>query len=175
MRYLSRIGSVLRARHMTVGELQRRLEARQVRVSHGALHRIVSDRPIETVSLPVVLPVLEELDLPFEDAFEPISEADAAERARARQRAKEILAGLPRRNRGDGQAGSPEVEAERDEMITRGQELLREKHPELFDERGRLRRREAAREIARRLRGQRYASEADYIALTAGPDNHVSC
>jgi hypothetical protein len=86
VRYLSRIGAVLRNRHLSMGELQRRLAARQVRVSRGALYRIVSDDPIETVSLPVVFPFLEELDLPFEDAFEPISDVDVAERTRARQR-----------------------------------------------------------------------------------------
>jgi hypothetical protein len=152
---------------MSVGELQRRLAAQGVRISRGALYRIVSDQPIESVSLPVIMPVLEQLGLTFEDAFRPTREGEIVEQEQVRKRAREILASLPKANRADG--FSPEVERELREVIERTGEELRARKPELFDSRGRLRRRAAAREIAQRLHGRTLATEEIYAGLTSPP------
>src|ERR1700736_2892854 len=60
--YVSRLGWVLRDRKLPVSELRRRLGQRGHTVSRGALDRLMSERPLRTVDLDVLMPGLEELD-----------------------------------------------------------------------------------------------------------------
>ena len=59
--YISRIGAELKAKNLSISELRRRLAQREVPVSRGALDRLSSGRPIESISLSVVVPILQEL------------------------------------------------------------------------------------------------------------------
>ena len=82
--YVSRLGGVLRDRKLPVSELRRRLGQRGHTVSRGALDRLMSERPLRTVDLDVLMPVLEELDVEFRAAFEHVPAA-AVEAQLARQ------------------------------------------------------------------------------------------
>lgn len=163
--YVSTLGEELRRRGITIADLQRRLAARGLRVSRRAIDRIVSDRPIAMVSLSTVLPILDELRMPFEDAFRSLSTDDEDSKRRARARAARLLAGSPARA-----AFSPEVEAELDDAIARSAAILRTQRPDLFDARGRPRRRALMRALEEQLGSRRYATEAEYAALTSPPE-----
>src|SRR5262249_14730372 len=79
--YVSRIGRRLRERGSRPRDLRRRLAERGIAVSRSALDRLVSERPLDDVRLGVVLPILEEVDLDFRDAFERISAQEAEQRS----------------------------------------------------------------------------------------------
>src|SRR6266849_3901725 len=74
--YVSRLGWVLRDRNLPVSELRRRLGQRGHTVSRGALDRLMSERPLRTVDLDVLMPILEELDVEFRAAFEHLPAAE---------------------------------------------------------------------------------------------------
>ena len=89
--YVSRLGGVLRTRGLSVSELHRRLAAGGTRVSRTALDRVVSDRPVTAAYLPVLLPVLELLQVSVQDAFEAVNAPRAEERRRVRATATRLL------------------------------------------------------------------------------------
>lgn len=89
-RYVSRLGLVLRDRHLGVSELQRRGHP----ISRGALDRLMSRRPVQSVDLDVLAPVLDELGVDFRTVFEklppPVAQAEAIARPAARKAAQRI-------------------------------------------------------------------------------------
>src|SRR5438270_697447 len=91
--YVSRIGKALEAKHLTISRLRERLAVRGYRVSRGAVTRLVSDEPIEEIRLSVVRPILEELGITFESAFDQIEPGAIDARRKARTDANR-LAGL---------------------------------------------------------------------------------
>jgi hypothetical protein len=146
--YVSRLGWVLRDRKLPVSELRRRLGRRGHAVSRGALDRLMSERPLRTVDLDVLMPVLEELNVEFRAAFEHVPiETTAAQ-----------LAGQPLARRAARQLGRRQALAAADAELggaaDRLEDELRRKHPELFDARGRLRQRALERLIMERVGGQ---------------------
>jgi hypothetical protein len=66
------------------------------------------------------------------------------------------------------QAAIDAADAELDEVIVRLEQELRERHPELFDARGRLRKKLIARKIRERTGGKRLLTGEEYIELTGG-------
>jgi hypothetical protein len=60
------------------------------------------------------------------------------------------------------------AEAELEEVTARLKRVLRQRHPELFDARGRLRRRAYARVIRERTGDRKYLSREEFIELTGG-------
>lgn len=162
--YVSRIGELLRARGLTVSELHRRLTAEGEVVSRTALDRLASDRPVADAHLAALLPVLRLLDLPIEEAFRPVDTEEAERRRRVRDAAARLL--RPRRAARDAAVGiSPEADAALDEVIARASAALRARRPDLFDRRGRPRKRAIARMLAEAVQGGRYAGEQRYASI----------
>ena len=154
--FVSRLGLVLRDRHLGVSELQRRLQRRGHPISRGALDRLMSRRPVQSVDLDVLVPVLDELGVDFRTAFEqlptPVAQAEAIARPAAREAAQRIT------RRG----ALIEADLELEQASNRLQAELRTLHPELFDRRGRLRRRMLERLLVERAEG-RTALEDDVL------------
>jgi transcriptional regulator with XRE-family HTH domain len=160
--YVSRIGELLRARGLTVSELQRRLAEDGETVSRTALDRLASDQPVADAHLAALMPVLRLLDVPVEEAFRPVNAAEADRRRRARAAAARLL----RSGRPPADAGiSPEADTALDEVIARASATLRVRRPDLFDRRGRPRKRAIARMIAEAVPGGRYAGEERYASI----------
>ena len=147
MVYRSKIAEVLRERRMGVSELRRRLLAKGAHCSRGALDHLVSDRPVKQVDLRILWPVLDELELDMRSAFAAAPDdgeaagvrRDAAQRV-ARQAATAIRTGA-----------ILEGEQEQDGIIAHLTEQVRIEHPEVFDRRGRLRKRALARLLVKEL------------------------
>jgi hypothetical protein len=110
--------------------------------------------------LPVLLPVLELLQVSVQDAFEAVDAPRAEERRRVRATATRLLR-PPRAER-----LSAKADTALDETIERARAVLRAEHPELFDRRGRPRKRAIARMIAEATQGQPYADAARYDGIT---------
>lgn len=162
--YVSRIGELLRTRGMTVAELQRRLAEQGAAVSRTAIDRLASDKPVVDAHLAALLPVLRLLDVRIEDAFRPVDAAEAERRRGVRAAATRL-----KRARGsstDDAGISPEAAAALDEAIGRASTALRTRRPDLFDRRGRPRKRAIARTIAEASQGERYAGEEWYASIT---------
>jgi transcriptional regulator with XRE-family HTH domain len=161
--YVSRIGELLRARGLSVSELHRRLTAEGEVVSRTALDRLASDRPVSDAHLAALLPVLRVLDVPIEDAFRPVDTEEAERRRRVRAATTRLL--RPKRPARDAAGVSPEAEAALDEVIVRASAALRARRPDLFDRRGRPRKRAIARMLAEATQGGRYAGEQRYASI----------
>jgi Cro/C1-type HTH DNA-binding domain len=146
--YVSRLGWVLRDRKLPVSELRRRLGQRGHTISRGALDRLMSERPLRTVDLDVLMPVLEELDVEFRAAFEHLPAA-----AVEAQLAGQPVARRAARTLGRRQALAA-ADAELRDAADRLEGELRRAHPELFDARGRLRQRALERLLLERVAGQ---------------------
>ncbi len=146
--YVSRLGWVLRDRKLPVSELRRRLGQRGHAVSRGALDRLMSERPLRTVDLDVLMPVLEELDVEFRAAFEQVPAAVAEAQLAGQPVARQVARQLGRRQALAAADAELRVAGERLEIE------LRETHPELFDARGRLRQRALERLLMERVGGQ---------------------
>lgn len=171
VQYVSRIREEMRARDVTVSDLHRRLADRGIHVSRGALDRIASDQPITEVSLLVVMPVLEEIGLRFEDAFRRVDDDERIAREEARARAARIVDHLrstgklsTREPKPGGESADTRV-PELEQAIGHARKLLRARHPELFDGRGRLRHRAFQRMLQERFADHRQAAEEEYAAL----------
>ena len=160
--FVSRLGRVLRDRQLKVGDLHRRLHARGHAISRGAIDRLVSDRPVHKVELEVLVPVLEELDVSFQDAFARVPSETVVEREAARPAAVETARRLAADSR---RARLAEADAELDEVASRLERDLRTTHPELFDRRGRLRQRALSRLLLERSGGKRVMSGDDLLGL----------
>jgi transcriptional regulator with XRE-family HTH domain len=179
--FVSRLRDELAARGVTVAELRRRLEQRGVRVSRGALDRIVSDDPIDAVHLSSLFPILEELDLDFSSAF---AQVDAA-RAREISARRDAIAGLAdriyrdRAGNGTSSVQTREPDAALREQIQHSLAFLKEHEPALYatlvDRRGRLRRKALSRVLRERLGNQGEGTKAEFIALstTGLLDSHL--
>jgi hypothetical protein len=147
---VSRLGRALRARQLRVGDLQRRLHQRGHAVSRGALDRLMSNRPVKTVDLDILIPVLDELGVPFEAAFTRIPSDTLVEQAAARPGARETARWAARAGRSNVAAADAELAAVADRL----EENLRTSHPDLFDKRGRLRQRALERLLLERFGGK---------------------
>jgi hypothetical protein len=171
--YVSRIGRRLRERGMRPGDLRRRLAERGIAISRSALDRLVSERPLDDVRLGVVLPVLEEVDLDFRDAFEAVSPEDAEGRMRrarlVNRTADQIYLGAAGDSAADG--AEAQVEAELAGVLARARSALRERLPQVFDKRGRLRRKRLEEAISARLPGRSDLTLDDFLSLTAHPED----
>ncbi len=160
--FVSRLGRVLRERHLRVGDLQRRLHQRGHAVSRGALDRLMSERPVHTVELDVLVPVLEELEVDFAAAFARVPAEVASQQATDRPAARDAARRLARQTRRQRLA---EADAELDDVARRLKDDLRRSHPELFDGRGRLRQRALAQLLLDRFGGKRTISGDELRAL----------
>jgi hypothetical protein len=134
---VSKIGAALRRHGMRVSDLQRRLERRGVKVSRTTLDRLTaSDRPLVSVNFAVLVPVLEELNLTLGDSLAVVPEAEVAQmqanQQTARAAVRDLAVGAPAQVVDDSRAAQAE-----DRMVE-----LRERHPQAFDARGRLRKRQ---------------------------------
>jgi hypothetical protein len=127
----------------------------------------VSESPIDDVRLGVVIPILEEVDLDFHDAFEAVSRAEAEQRVRA-ERAAEAAASQVYHVAGSGrsEADTNDADVELAEVLKRSRAVLRERLPEAFDQRGRLRRRRLQQAIAARLPGRSELTHDEFLDLT---------
>jgi hypothetical protein len=164
--FVSRLAEAMQARGLGVSELRRRLEQRGYRVSRAALDRLVSDRPVHEVTLDILVPVLEELRVDLASAFERVDAAQARARLSTRAAARRAVRDLPtgRSPTGDRRARVAAANAELDAVSDRMEAALRARRPELFDRRGRLRRR-ALTELLVERAGKRELTQADVIAL----------
>lgn len=165
--FVSRLGRVLRERHLRLGDLQRRLHQRGHPISRGALDRLMSERPVHTVELDVLVPLLEELDVDFATAFVRVPSEVAAQHEVTRPAARDAarrVAGQTRRQR------LAEADAELDAVAGRLEDDLRQSHPELFDGRGRLRQRALAQLLVERFGGKRTISGEELRALMERED-----
>ncbi len=145
--YISRLGNVLRERQLAVSELQRRLWQRGHSISRGALDRLMSERPVRTVDLEILVPLLEELDVDFHAAFEhvpcAVAEAHVAAYPVARQAAQQVA----------HRHALAAADAELKRAVEHLEDELRQAHPELFDARGRLKQRALERLLVERSGG----------------------
>ena len=162
--YKSRIAEVLRQRQIGVSELRRRLEQKGTHVSRGALEHLVSERPVKQVDLRILWPLLDELQLDMRSAFETASDEDQPNRVQrqAATRLARQVAAHPRAI--ERQRAIREGEQEQEAMIARLAEQVRNEHPEVFDTRGRLRKRELARLLVKRL-GTATPTDDDLLRL----------
>jgi hypothetical protein len=169
VRVVSTIGSTMREQGIGVAELRRRLSARGIGVSRGALDRLVSDRPLKSINFDLLLPVLDELGITLGDPFVAVHADDleqleqAANSARSATRA--LANGAPA-----GQLAAIIDEAEHDDAATIDnlEQRLRRDHPEAFDKRGRLRKRALSRALIARFGGRRLSREQVDDVIAAG-------
>ena len=167
---VSTIGDALRERGIGVSELQRRLAARGVHVSRGALDRLASDQPLRSVNFDLLLPVLEELGITLGAPFRllPHQELDQQRAARslARQATRALANGTPAGATVDAMLA--QVDQVDEETSAHAEALLRRQHPEAFDARGRLRKRALARALAGRFGNGRLSREQVDAVIAAG-------
>src|SRR3984893_12894081 len=91
---VSTLGTALKRKGIGVSELQRRLASRDVHVSRGTLDRLVSDRPLRSISFDLLLPVLDELGVQLGEPFVAMPGEDVLERDTARTLAREATRSL---------------------------------------------------------------------------------
>jgi hypothetical protein len=167
--YVSRVGDAARVQGVSVAEMQRRLAKRGLRVSRGALDRLFSQRPVREVSLEIIVPVLEELDLDLRSAFDLVVRSDADERSRARSEAAALVRQFPfAKGRTRSRDATSRAAAELDEITGKLEARLKHRHPEVFDRRGRLRRRTLTQLLTQRA-GKRLLTDEDLRALGPRP------
>ena len=163
--YVSLIGQQLDNRGMSVSELHRRLTDAGHQVTRASLDHLVTDQPINSAQIAVLVPVLEMLGLQPGHAFRSISSEEAEERQRVRVATQGILS-RQCVERGRPSGVSAETDAAYDDAITMASRALRVTHPHLFDSRGRPLRRKIAQEIAARAGERRTVTEAEYASVT---------
>ncbi len=152
---IPRLRRVLRERDMDLAELHRRLTVRGGAPSRATLARLAQERPISTIRTDTVVPVLEELALPLGALFESISRAEWEQHRTANGQAQAAARALSQRR--DGRPGN--ATAETDAVIARLRDELRARNPELFDARGRLRKRALVTRLAERFGGRTVEGE----------------
>jgi hypothetical protein len=163
--FVSRLGLVLRERQLNVRELQRRLHARGHPISRGAIDRLVSDRPVRKVELDVLVPLLDELGVSFDDAFVRMPSETLVNRNAARPATAEAARRLASNIR---RARLADADGELDQVAARLEDDLRTTHPELFDGRGRLRQRALSRLLLEQFGGKQAINGDDVLALIHG-------
>src|SRR6266700_955346 len=73
---IPRLRRLLSERRLAFDELHRRLVARGDAPSRAALGRLAQERPIRVIRMETVLPILEELAVPFGTLFESLPRAE---------------------------------------------------------------------------------------------------
>ena len=152
-----RLRRLLRERRLALDELHRRLVARGEAPSRAALARLAQERPIRVIRMETVLPILEELAVPFSTLFESLPRAEWERRESVNGEARAVATALVHRNGRGTRSGA--VEDETDTVIARFQEDLRARSPELFDHRGRLRKRALVARLTERFGSQTVEGE----------------
>lgn len=163
--YVSRLREVLRERGLTVSDLHRTLTARGHRVSRTALDRVTSHVPIAGARLGVLLPVVTILDVDIRELFRPVSAEEGRERRRVHDDAAELLRLASPSSPSGPRTLSARAEASYDAAITQATGALRSTRPDLFDARGRPRKRAIARMIAEATAGRTDVSGGTYDAI----------
>ena len=149
---IPRLRRVLAERSLALDELHRRLLARGDAPSPATLARLCEEKPIRTIRVDTVLPVMEELAISLDVLFETVPRAEWQHRQRANRQAF-ATAGVLVRRRPDLRSRRAPVEAETEAVIARLEQELRANSPELFDDRGRFRKRALVARLAERFRG----------------------
>lgn len=169
VRVVSTIGSTMREQGIGVAELRRRLAARGIGISRGALDRLVSDRPLKSVNFDLLLPVLDELGIALGDPFVAVPADDLEQTEQAAHRARSATRALANGAR-VGQVAAMLDEADYADAATIDhlEERLRREHPEAFDKRGRLRKRALSRALVARFGGRRVTKEQVDDVIAAG-------
>ena len=152
-----RLRRLLRERRLALDELHRRLVARGEAPSRAALARLAQERPIRVIRMETVLPILEELAVPFGTLFESLPRAEWERRESVNGEARAVATALVHRNGRGTRSGA--VADETDTVIARFQEDLRARSPELFDHRGRLRKRALVARLTERFGSQTVEGE----------------
>ena len=143
-----RLRRLLRERRLALDELHRRLVAKGDAPSRAALARLAQERPIRVIRMETVLPILEELEVPFATLFESLPRAEWKRRESANGQARAVATTLVDRN---GRGSPLTADEETDAAIARLQDDLRASSPELFDHRGRLRKRALVARLTERF------------------------
>lgn len=166
---VSTIGDTLREQGLGVADLQRRLAARGLKVSRGAIDRLVSERPLKSVNFDLLLPVLDELGITLGDPFVVVGATEMERTQQAAQRARAATRALANGARA-GQIAATLDEADRVDAVTieHLEQRLRREHPEAFDSRGRLRKRALRRALVARFSGSRLSREQVDNVIAAG-------
>ncbi|MBV9173034.1 MAG: helix-turn-helix domain-containing protein [Chloroflexi bacterium] len=166
---ISTIGSTMREQGLGVAELRRRLAARGISVSRGALDRLVSDRPLKSVNFDLLLPVLDELGITLGDPFVAIPAGDLARTQEAIDRARSATRALAN-GAHPAQLAQMLDEADQNDAATidRLEQRLRREHPEAFDNRGRLRKRALSKALVAQFGGRRLSREQVDDVIAAG-------
>jgi hypothetical protein len=149
---IPRLRRLLTDRHLALDELHRRLVARGDAPSRATLARLAQERPIQTIPVDSVLCVMEELALPFASLFETVPRAEWERRQAAKGQANAAAGELVRR-RSDRRGRAAQADEETDAVIARLEQDLRVDSPDLFDDRGRLRKRALVTRLAERFGG----------------------
>ena len=147
---IPRLRRVLAEHNLALDELHRRLIARGNAPSRATLARLAQEKPIQTIRIDSVLPVMEELDVSFAALFEAVPRVDWERRQAANGQAHATAGALVRR-RVDRRNRATNAEAETDAVIARLEQDLRTDSPELFDDRGRLRKRALVNRLTERF------------------------
>jgi hypothetical protein len=165
--YVSQIGQIMRARGLSVDDLRTRLAQRGVRVSRMALDRLISPEPVRAVRLAILLPVLEELGTDLGAAYTraEMSEAGSASSPATRKQPSGDREQPVRGRAGTRQSQVAAADRELAEMTVAARDRLREQQPDMFDSRGRLRRRVLAQRLAERTGGKAALGKAEVLAL----------
>jgi hypothetical protein len=147
---IPRLRRLLAERNLALDELHRRLTARGGAPSRATLARLAQEKPIRTIRIDSVLPVMEELEVAFEALFEALPRADWEKKQAANGEAH-AAAGALVRGRAGRRNRAENAEAETDAVIARLEQDLRTSSPELFDDRGRLRKRALVSRLTERF------------------------
>ena len=147
---IPRLRHVLTERHLSLDELHRRLGRRGDAPSRATLARLAQERPLSTIRVDSVLAVMEELALPFAALFETVPRAEWERRQAANGQAHAAAGELVRR-RIDRRGRAAQADEETDAVIARLEQELRADSPDLFDDRGRLRKRALVTRLAERF------------------------
>ena len=154
---IPRLRRLLRERRLALDEFHRRLVAKGDAPSRAALARLAQERPIRVIRMETVLPILEELEVPFATLFESLPRAEWERRESANGQARAVATVLVDRNGRGARRATPEDET--DAAIQRLQDDLRVRSPELFDDRGRLRKRALVARLTERFGSRRVEGE----------------
>src|SRR5215470_856977 len=126
-----RLRRLLSERRLALDEFHRRLVAKGDASSRAALARLAQERPIRVIRMETVLPILEELAVPFGTLFESLPRVEWERRELANGQARAVATALVDRN-GRGSLDDRAAK-ETDAAIARLQDDLRVRSPELFD------------------------------------------
>ena len=166
---IPRLRRLLSERRLGLDELHRRLAAKGSAPSRAALARLAQERPIRVIRIDTVVPVLEELAVPFGSLFESLPRAEWERRDLADGKARDVASALVDRN-GRGIRGDT-AQHETDIAIARLHEDLRARSPELFDGRGRLRKRALVARLTERFESETVEGEEVDRRIKAARDH----